>query len=101
MSELEEWDSFYVIVLSVPGALIGLQFVVVTLLPTGRRDVRRGLAPHLRRLRSFISAPRYFPRQFYALPGKASPLLQFFWGWVIPSCCGHEGMIRHATKGAT
>ena len=31
MSELEAWDSFYVIVGSAAGALIGLQFVVVTL----------------------------------------------------------------------
>ena len=32
MSELKEWDSFYVIVASAAGALIGLQFVVVTLI---------------------------------------------------------------------
>jgi hypothetical protein len=31
MSELAEWDSFYVIVGSAAGALIGLQFVVMTL----------------------------------------------------------------------
>jgi hypothetical protein len=32
MSELVEWDSFYVIVGSAAGALIGLQFVVLTLI---------------------------------------------------------------------
>jgi hypothetical protein len=32
MSELKEWDSFYVIVASAASALIGLQFVVVTLI---------------------------------------------------------------------
>ena len=32
MSELAEWDSFYVIVGSASGALIGLQFVVMTLI---------------------------------------------------------------------
>ena len=32
MSELGEWDSFYVIVGSAAGALIGLQFVVMTLI---------------------------------------------------------------------
>ena len=32
MSELSEWDSFYVIVGSAAGALIGLQFVVMTLI---------------------------------------------------------------------
>ena len=32
MPELNEWDSFYVIVGSVAGALIGLQFVMLTLI---------------------------------------------------------------------
>src|SRR5512135_582486 len=32
MSELAEWDTFYVIVGSAAGALIGLQFVVMTLI---------------------------------------------------------------------
>jgi hypothetical protein len=32
MAELDKWDSFYVIVGSAAGALIGLQFVVMTLL---------------------------------------------------------------------
>jgi hypothetical protein len=32
MSDLAAWDSFYVIVGSAAGALIGLQFVVVTLI---------------------------------------------------------------------
>jgi len=32
MSELKDWDSFYVIVGSAAGALIGLQFVVMTLI---------------------------------------------------------------------
>jgi len=31
MSEFTEWESFYVIVGSAAGALIGLQFVVMTL----------------------------------------------------------------------
>jgi hypothetical protein len=32
MSEFKEWESFYVIVGSSAGALIGLQFVVITLI---------------------------------------------------------------------
>jgi hypothetical protein len=32
MHELAEWDSFYVILGSAAGALVGLQFVVITLL---------------------------------------------------------------------
>jgi hypothetical protein len=42
MSELAKWDSFYVIVGSAAGALIGLQFVVLTLIaerpPEGAAD---------------------------------------------------------------
>ena len=42
MSELAKWDSFYVIVGSAAGALIGLQFVVLTLIaerpPAGAAD---------------------------------------------------------------
>jgi hypothetical protein len=42
MSELARWDSFYVIVGSAAGALIGLQFVVLTLIaerpPVGAAD---------------------------------------------------------------
>ena len=32
MTELDEWDSFYLIVGPAAGALIGLQFVVMTLM---------------------------------------------------------------------
>jgi ABC-type transport system involved in multi-copper enzyme maturation permease subunit len=46
MSELAEWDSFYVIVGSAAGALIGLQFVVVTLIADkpGLRSAEAGAA---------------------------------------------------------
>jgi hypothetical protein len=40
MSALSSWESFYVIVGSSGGALIGLQFVVITLI-AGRRDLAR------------------------------------------------------------
>ena len=39
MPELNEWDSFYVIIGSAAGALIGLQFVVMTLI--AERPVKR------------------------------------------------------------
>ncbi len=45
MPELTEWENFYVIVGSAAGALIGLQFVVLTLiasLPTSRSDAQAG-----------------------------------------------------------
>ena len=49
MSELDAWDSFYVIIGSAAGALIGLQFVVVTLVaekPSLRAtESGRGLVP--------------------------------------------------------
>lgn len=47
MSALSEWESFYVIVGSSAGALIGLQFVVITLIadaPVGGADERAGQA---------------------------------------------------------
>ena len=73
MSELAGWDSFYVIVGSAAGALIGLQFVVMTLIAE-RPPLRAAEAPalHLQRRRSFISAPRCFCQHFYALHGKRS-----------------------------
>jgi hypothetical protein len=39
---LSEWDSFYVIVGSSGGALIGLQFVVITLIRERRQGTQRG-----------------------------------------------------------
>lgn len=45
MSELAQWNSFYVIVGSSAGALIGLQFVVMTLIaemPIARGDAQAG-----------------------------------------------------------
>jgi hypothetical protein len=47
MTPLDGWDSFYVIVGSSAGALIGLQFVVMTLvadMPAPRRDPQAGSA---------------------------------------------------------
>jgi hypothetical protein len=48
MSELAKWDSFYVIVGSAAGALIGLQFVVITLIadrpPAGAREAGAAFA---------------------------------------------------------
>jgi len=51
LHELVEWESFYVIVGSSAGALIGLQFVVLTLLaekPQTREPGRRRGVPRLR-----------------------------------------------------
>ena len=47
MSELIDWNSFYVIVGSSAGALIGLQFVVIALIaetPNARADAQAGAA---------------------------------------------------------
>ncbi len=47
MPEFAEWDNFYVIVGSAAGALIGLQFVVMTLIadmPGARADAQAGRA---------------------------------------------------------
>ena len=55
MPALTEWENFYVIVGSSAGALIGLQFVVITLIAERPRYVQRMLVPLLRRRVSFIS----------------------------------------------
>jgi hypothetical protein len=39
MSQLNEWQNFYIIVGSSPGALIGLQFVVITLIDRASQPV--------------------------------------------------------------
>ena len=47
MTALSEWENFYVIVGSSAGALIGLQFVVLTLIaamPIGRGTAQAGAA---------------------------------------------------------
>jgi hypothetical protein len=47
MTALERWESFYVIVGSSAGALIGLQFVVMTLIaerPVAQKDAKAGAA---------------------------------------------------------
>lgn len=47
MTALQRWESFYVIVGSSAGALIGLQFVVMTLIadrPNTQRDAQAGAA---------------------------------------------------------
>src|SRR2546430_2827207 len=79
MSQFAAWDSFYVIVGSAAGALIGLQFVVVTLIADRPNYVWRRPAPHLRRRPSFISAARCFCPPFCALHGKPSSRPQLFW----------------------
>jgi hypothetical protein len=59
MSKLAKMDSFYVIVGSAAGTLIGLQFVVITLVaqrPALRAQPRP--VPHLPRRLSFTSVPR-------------------------------------------
>jgi hypothetical protein len=72
MSELAAWDSFYVIVGSAAGALIGLQFVVVTLMHKGRRAPRRKPALLSARRPSFISARLCCCRRWSASHGKRS-----------------------------
>jgi hypothetical protein len=56
MTALTGWDNFYVIVASSAGALIGLQFVVITLIAEmpSARDLERAPAARLERRPSFI-----------------------------------------------
>jgi hypothetical protein len=58
MTALSGWENFYVIVGSSAGALIGLQFVVITSSPTYPSEtVRYRPAKRLRRRPSFTSEP--------------------------------------------
>ena len=56
MSTLADWNSFYVIVGSSAGALIGLQFVILALIAERRHYARRRPAPPFRHRASFILA---------------------------------------------
>lgn len=78
MSELAKWDSFYVIVGSAAGALIGLQFVVMTLIAE-RPRIRvpeAGAAFATPTIVHFGAA--LLCQRFYALHGKRSPSPQPF-----------------------
>src|SRR5262249_15027400 len=88
MPELTEWDSFYVIVGSAAGALIGLQFVVITLIAE-RPPLRAAEAgPAFATRRSLISAPCCFCQLFYALPGeRSSPPQLFGVSWASVESC--------------
>ena len=71
MSQFVEWESFYLIVGSAAGALIGLQFVVITLIAERPPPLR--WVPRLPLRLSSISASCCFFQQFYALHGTPLP----------------------------
>jgi hypothetical protein len=81
MSELGQWDSFYVIVGSAAGALIGLQFVVMTLIATrARRAADAGAAfgtPTIVHFSAvlFLSALLRAPWQTIAIPAALLGLM--------------------------
>ena len=52
MTEFAEWDSFYLIVDCAPGTLIGLQFVILTLIANAPHRPGPGPAELFRRRRS-------------------------------------------------
>ncbi len=82
MTELAGWANFFVIVGSSAGALIGLQFVVITLvadLPAPRAWSRR--AAHMRRPPLFISELCCYSRLFSARPGTALAGPHWFGSW--------------------
>jgi len=75
MSELAGWDSFYVIVGSAAGALIGLQFVVVTLIAD---------RPHLRVAEAGAAFCVANGRLFRSSVGE-EPALITFTSWQDPN----------------
>ena len=79
MTATAGWENFYVIVGSSAGALIGLQFVVITLIADMPiAEVRRRPAARLRRRPSFISEPYSCSQRFCVLRGMGSAPPQFF-----------------------
>jgi hypothetical protein len=84
MHELAEWDSFYVIVGSAAGALIGLQFVVMTLI-----NQRPNNAPP--EVGQAFSTPTVL---HFGVVLFVSALSRVPWDSVIPGaiCCGLIGM---------
>jgi hypothetical protein len=86
MTELAGWENFFVIVGSSAGALIGLHFVVLTLIapmPALRAKTR---APLTLRPRSFISEPCCCYRRPSVFPGTGFTELHLLWG--LLGICG-------------
>ena len=90
MPELAKWDGFYVIVGSAAGALIGLQFVVITLIAQtpAVRAPEAGAAFAVPR--SFTSAPLSSWQLSYTPHGKRSRAPQSSGGCLdsAESCTG-------------
>ena len=80
MSELGHWDSFYVIVGSAAGALIGLQFVVLTLIAANppRRAAEGGAAFVTPTIVHFSSA--FFLSALLRVPWPSITFAAIIWG---------------------
>jgi hypothetical protein len=80
MSELAHWDSFYVIVGSAAGALIGLQFVVLTLIAANppRRAAEGGAAFVTPTIVHFSSA--FFLSALLRMPWPSLTFAAIVWG---------------------
>ncbi len=92
MEELEGWESFYVIVGSSAGALIGLQFVVMTLLaeaPVHQADAKAGAAfasPSVVHFSAVLLMSAILSAPWHAMAGAA----------VLSGLIGVAGMIYSA-----
>ena len=92
MQELEGWESFYVIVGSSAGALIGLQFVVMTLLaeaPVQQADAKAGAAfasPSVVHFSAVLLVSAILSAPWHAMTGAA----------VLSGLIGVAGMIYSA-----
>jgi hypothetical protein len=78
-TELAEWNSFYVIVGSSAGALIGLQFVVMALIAETPHALMRKQAPPFLPRASFISGSCCCCQRSSALRGIRSAPSELFW----------------------
>ena len=84
MPALQQWDSFYVIVGSAAGALIGLQFVVLTLI--AERPTERGAEAS-----AAFGTPTIV---YFSVVLLLSALLRVPWGGILPvaMACGIPGL---------
>ena|SRR5207247_296616 len=82
MTELAEWDSFYLIVGSAAGALIGLQFVVMTLIAGRSQQPGIEVADAFSTPTVVQFSAAFLLSAFVRVPWKTLPPVAALWGLV-------------------
>jgi len=82
MRELAEWDSFYLIVGAAAGALIGLQFVVMTLIAARPKSVGKEVADAFATPTTIHFAVAFLLSAVVRVPWKEVTSAAFCWGLI-------------------